>query len=51
MSQMGAIVLDDSINTDAWISKVKEEIPKADIGKVETTASGVKYIPIEKKSG
>lgn len=49
MSQMGVLVVDDSINVDAWLAIIKQD-PKANVGKIETTAQGVKYIPIEKKS-
>ena len=38
MSQMGVIVVDDCINVNAWIEKVKAEIPKAKVGSVETNA-------------
>ena len=47
MSQMGTIVIDDTINVDAWIAKAKED-PKAQVGKIETTDQGIKYIPINK---
>lgn len=48
MAQMGVIVLDDSLNAEAWSAKVKAEIPKAVIGKTETTPQGIKYIVIDK---
>jgi hypothetical protein len=48
MAQMGVIVLDGSINAEAWAAKVKAETPKAVIGKTETTTQGVKYIVIDK---
>ena len=50
MSQIGAIVVDDSLNVNAWIAKIKAEFPKASVGNPETTAQGVKYIPIIKNA-
>jgi hypothetical protein len=49
MSQIGAIVVNDTINVDAWVAKAKED-PKVTVGTVLTTEKGVKYISIEKKS-
>lgn len=48
MSQMGAIVVNDTINVDAWIAKVKEENPKAQVGPIEKTDRGIRYIAINK---
>jgi hypothetical protein len=48
MSQMGAIVVNDTIKVDAWIAKVKEENPKAQVGPIEKTDSGIRYIAISK---
>lgn len=48
MSQVGVIVIDDSINVDAWVNIVKSD-PKVTVGNIETTVQGVKYIPIVKK--
>lgn len=45
---MGVIVLDGSINAEAWAAKVKAETPKAVVGKTETTIQGVNYIVIDK---
>jgi len=50
MSQIGAIVINDTINVEAWIAKVKEENPKYKVGSTLTTDTGVKYVPIEKTS-
>lgn len=48
MSQIGVIVVNDTINVDAWVNKAKEENPKYKVGNLQTTDNGVKYIPIEK---
>jgi hypothetical protein len=46
MAQIGTIVVSDTINTNAWIEKIKAENPKYGVGNVETSGKGVKYIPI-----
>lgn len=47
MSQVGSIVISDSVNTEAMIRLVKQD-PKLTIGKEQVTENGVRYIPIEK---
>jgi hypothetical protein len=47
MAQIGAIVVSDSVNTQAIINLLKED-KKLTIGKEQVTENGIKYIPIEK---
>jgi hypothetical protein len=47
MGQIGSIVIDDNVNTQAVINLLKED-KKITIGKEQVTEDGVRYIPIEK---
>lgn len=49
MSQIGVIVIKDSVNTQAMIDLLKQD-PKLTIGKETTSDDGVRYIPIDKKA-
>lgn len=47
MGQIGAIVIDDNVNTQEIINLLKQD-KKITIGKEQVTEDGVRYIPIEK---
>lgn len=47
MAQIGAIVIDDKVNTQAIIELLKSD-KKLTIGKEQITDDGVRYIPIDK---
>ena len=47
MTQIGAIVISDNVNTQAIINLLKED-KKLIIGKETVDENGVRYIPIEK---
>lgn len=47
MSQVGAIVISDNVNTQAIINLLKED-KKLTIGKETVADNGTVYIPIEK---
>lgn len=47
MSQVGAIVIKDNVNTKAFIELLKED-KKLTIGNEQVTEDGVRYIPINK---
>ena len=47
MSQIGAIVISDTINVAKFIELVKTD-PKITVGKEEISSDGVRYIPLNK---
>lgn len=47
MAQIGAIVISESVNTQAMINLLKQD-PKITIGKETVLEDGNRYIPIEK---
>jgi hypothetical protein len=47
MGQIGSIIIDDTVNTQAIINLLKED-KKITIGKEQVTEDGIRYIPIEK---
>lgn len=47
MSQIGAIVVSDSINVQKFVEVAKAD-PKITIGKEEVLSDGTRYIPINK---
>jgi hypothetical protein len=47
MAQVGTIVIDDKVNTQAVIELLKQD-KKLTIGKEQVTDDGVRYIPIDK---
>lgn len=47
MGQIGTIIIDDNVNTQAIINLLKED-KKITIGKEQITSDGIRYIPIEK---
>ena len=47
MSQVGSIVINETINVQAMINLIKQD-SKLTIGKEQITEDGVRYIPIEK---
>lgn len=49
MSQVGAIVISDNVNTKAMIELLKDD-KKITIGSEQVTENGVRYIPIDKKA-
>lgn len=49
MSQVGAIVISDNVNTKAIIELLKDD-KKLTIGSEQIAENGVRYIPIDKKA-
>lgn len=47
MGQIGTIVIDDNVNTQAIINLLRED-KKITIGKEQIADDGTRYIPIEK---
>lgn len=47
MAQIGCIVINDNVNTQAMINLLKED-KKIIIGNEQTASDGTRYIPIEK---
>lgn len=49
MAQVGCIVINDNVNTQAMIDLLKQD-KKLTIGKEQITEDGVRYITIDKNS-